>query len=182
MIFRLTYKNRELDQARVDIRTPGLETIVEVDGAETPFILKYNNDKGDKSGYFNTSSAEINIYETPEFNIDTLKTSNETDIKVTFYIDDVKKWEGFVIPDFFSKEVGGNAIVSMVASDRLSTLKGVTLSDLPAMITLRELCVQCLAKTGLSLSLKTIADFSTGNDDLFRSEVLSQRFVDNKGR
>lgn len=184
MIFRLEYKNRNGLQARLDISTPGSSVVKEIEGTEQPFLLSYKGDKNDKSLNFLTSSAEINIYETPEFNIDKLKTSNETQIKVDYYIDSVKYWEGFVIPDFFQREIGGAGVVSMVASDRLSTLKGVTLSDLPSMISIRELAVQCLAKTGLDLPLKTMADFQHGStvNGFFTSEVSSQRLYDTRGR
>ena len=184
MIFRLEYKNRDGVQARLDITTPGSSIVKEIEGTEQPFLLSYKGDKNDKSLNFLTSSAEINIYETPEFNIDKLKTSNETQIKVDFYIDTVKYWTGFVIPDFFQREIGGAGVVSMVASDRISTLKGVTLSDLPSMISIRELAVQCLAKTGLDLPLKTMADFQHGStvNGFFTSEVSSQRLYDTRGR
>lgn len=185
MIFRLEYCNKFGDAVRVDITTPGLPTVVEVEGAGDPFRLKYTPDVNDKSFRFLTTSANINIYETPEFNIDILKTSSETDIKVEMYINGVKDWVGFVLPDFFSKEIRGNAIVSMTASDRISTLKGVTLSYLPAFISIRDLAVMCLAKTGLDLPLNTMVDFlasRVGFNDFFRSEIPSQRLVDNKGR
>ena len=42
-----------------------------------------------------TSSADIEIYENEFFNIDILKTSNETDIKV-YYINEVLEWQGFL--------------------------------------------------------------------------------------
>ena len=184
MIFRLEYKNRNGLQARLDITTPDSSIVKEIEGTEQPFLLSYKGDKNDKSLNFLTSSAEINIYETPDFNIDNLKTSNETQIKVDYYIDSSKYWTGFVIPDFFSREIGGAGVVSMVASDRLSTLKGVTLSDLPSMVSIRELAVQCLAKTGLDLPLKTMADFQHGSniDGFFTSQIASQRLTDNKGR
>src|SRR5690554_2680772 len=124
MIFRLEYKNKNGLQARLDITTPGSSIVKEIEGTEQPFLLSYKGDKNDKSLNFLTSSAEINIYETPEFNIDRLKTSNETQIKVEFYIAGSLYWAGFVIPDFFSREIGGAGVVSMVASDRISTLKG----------------------------------------------------------
>src|SRR5690554_5748242 len=123
MIFRLEYCNKDGLQARLDITTPGEDLIVEIEGTGDPFRLTYKSDKQDKSFHFQTTSAEINIYETPLFNIDTLKTSNETQIKVDYYIDGQKNWTGFVIPDFFSREIGGAGVVSMVASDRISTLK-----------------------------------------------------------
>ena len=185
MIFRLEYCNKDGLQARLDITTPGEDLIVEIEGAGDPFRLTYKPDKQDKSFHFLTTSAEINIYETPLFNIDTLKTSNETQIRVDYYIDGQKNWTGFVIPDFFSREIGGAGVVSMVASDRISTLKGVTLSDLPAVISIRDLAVQCLAKTGLDLPLKTMADFESyqfGFNEYFRSYITSQRLYDTRGR
>ena len=181
MIFKLEYKNKDLDVARLEITTPGLVEKT-IEGTEDPFRLIYKLDKSDKSGHFLTSSAEINIYETPEFNIDALKTSNETEIKVDYYINNEKKWTGFVIPDFFSKEIGKRSVVSMVASDRIGTLKGVTLTDLNAFVSLRTLAEQCLLKTGLSLPLNTMVDLEADAVNFFNIDALSQRLVDNKGR
>ena len=185
MRFRLTYCNRSGNIARLDIITNGDATTTQpIEGTESPFILTYNNDKPNKSGYFRSSSADINIYETPAFNIDTLKTSNETDIKVEWYIDDVLTWSGFVIPDFFSRQIGVPATVNMTASDRLGTLKGVTLSGLSETVTLRSLATQCLQNTGLSLPLNTYAAFTSvdADENIFDSKVYSQRLNDNKGR
>jgi len=181
MIFKLEYKNKDLDVARLEITTPGLVEKT-IDGTEDPFRLIYKLDKSDKSGHFLTSSAEINIYETEEFNIDALKTSNETEIKVDYYINNIKKWTGFVIPDFFSKEIGKRSVVSMVASDRIGTLKGVTLTDLNAFVSLRTLAEQCLSNTGLSLPLNTMVDLEADAVNFFNIDALSQRLVDNKGR
>lgn len=184
MIYRLRYCNKDGVEARVDIQKGLATPVVEVDGTERPFILSYNNDKGDKSGMFLSSSADIEIYETPEFNIDNLKTSNETELSVTHYINNVISWQGFIIPDFFSIDVRNNPVITMTASDRLGTLKNATLSDLPSMISLRELAILCLNKTGLELPLKTMADFNngTGVNDFFNSKILTQRLSDTKGR
>ena len=135
-------------------------------------------------GYIISSSADIAIYESGTFNIDTLKTSNETDIKVEYYIDNVLTWSGFVVPNFFSRVIGTPAIVNMVASDRLGSLKGQTLSGLPAMVTLSSLVSSCLSKTVLSLPINLKADFTSvvGNENVFASKVISQRFTDTKGR
>jgi len=63
-------------------------------------------------------------------------------------------------------------------------LKGQTLSGLPAMVTLSSLISLCLEKTGLSLPVNLKADFTSvaGNENIFSSKVLSQRFTDTKGR
>jgi len=184
MIYRLRYCNKDGVEARVDIQKGASTPIIEVEGTERPFILSYNNDKGNKSGMFLSSSADIEIYETPEFNIDNLKTSNETELSVKHYINNVVSWQGFIIPDFFSIEVRSNPVITMTASDRLGTLKNVTLDDLPTMVNIRELAVLCLNKTGLTLPLKTMADFSngTGVNDFFNSKILTQRLSDTKGR
>jgi hypothetical protein len=184
MIYRLRYCNKDGVEARVDIQKGLATPVIEVEGTERPFVLSYNNDKGNKSGMFLSSSADIEIYETADFNIDNLKTSNETELSVTYYINNVISWQGFIIPDFFSIEVRSNPVIAMTASDRLGTLKNVTLSDLPTMVNLRELSVLCLNKTGLTLSLKTMADFSNdGTDNAFFSYYVdSQRIKDIKGR
>ena len=183
MIFRLEYCNKASVTARVDIQKGGATPIYTVEGTADPFVLFYNNDKGDKSGSFRSSGADINIYKTTEFNIDELKTSNETEISVKYYINNILNWSGFVIPDFFSETItGGQGVVSMVASDRLGTLKGATLSGLSAKVSNRSLVDACLAQTGLSLPLYTMADFTGDTVNIFNSEVLSQRMVDTKGR
>ena len=184
MIWRLRYCNKDGVEARVEIKRGVSTPIVDVEGTGNPFTLSYNNDKGNKSGMFLTSSADIEIYETADFNIDNLKTSDETELAVTYYINDVVKWRGFIIPDFFSIEVRNNPVIVMTASDRLGTLKNVTLSDLPSMITIRGLAVSCLNKTGLTLPLKTMADFTNDgtNNAFFSYYIDSQRIKDVKGR
>ena len=183
MIYRLRYCNKDGIEARVDIQKGDATPIYTVEGTSEPFVLFYNNDKGDKSGSFRSSGADINIYETSEFNIDELKTSNETEISVKYYINNILNWSGFVIPDFFSETItGGRGVVSMVASDRLGTLKGATLSGLSAKVSNRALAEACLAQTGLSLPLYTMADFTGDGTNIFNSEVLSQRIIDTKGR
>jgi len=185
MKYTLTYKNKQGVEARLDIITHDDYSITEIiEGTDTPFILNYKREKNNKDGYIISSSADISIYESGTFNIDNLKTSNETDIKVEYYIDNVLMWSGFVVPDFFSREIGTPAIINMVASDRLGSLKGQTLDNLPATITLSSLVSSCLAKTGLSLPVNLKADFTSvaGNENIFSSKVLSQRFTDTKGR
>ena len=184
MIYRLRYCNKDGVEARVDIQKGSSTPVIDVEGTGKPFILSYQNDKPDKRGAIRSSSADIEIYETTDFNIDNLKTSNETELAVTYYINNIVKWKGFIIPDFFSIEVRSNPVIVMTASDRLGTLKNVTLSDLPTIVNIRELAVSCLNKTGLTLPLKTMADFSNDDTDnaFFSYYVDSQRIKDIKGR
>lgn len=184
MIWRLTYCNKEGIEARLDIIKGASIPVEVIEGTATPFILNYKMDKSDKSGHVMSSSADISIFETPTFNIDNLKTSSETEIKVEYYINGVLDWSGFVIPDFFSKTIGTPATVEMVASDRLGTLKGVTLEDLNQYESMRDLAVKCLAKTGLTLPLYTMADFGNNGttNAFFKALGLSGRLSDTKGR
>ena len=184
MIYRLTYSNKDGVTARLDI-IKGASTPVEViEGTENPFLLSYELDSSDRSGFFMTSIADISIYESGTFNIDNLKTSSETELKVEYYINETLFWTGFIIPDFFNRNIGSPATVDMVASDRLGTLKSSTLSDLPQYVSMRELAVQCLSRTGLSLPLYTMADFGNNGQTnaFFKALALSERLSDTKGR
>ena len=179
MKFTLTYKNKDLHQATLDIITHNDVSVTRViEGTENPFLLSYKSDKSDKSGHILSSSAEINIYETDDFNIDNLKTSSETDIKVEFHIGDMLIWTGFVLPDFFSKEIGENAVVSMTASDRIGTLKSATLDLSQDKIKIRDLAAACLAKTGLSLENYFQSSLSVDGINYFDTYVYTERFKD----
>jgi hypothetical protein len=182
MIWRLTYCNKKGVEARVDIIKGDTTSVEIVEGSANPFTLSYKLDKNDKSGHIMTSSADIEIFETATFNIDDLKTSNETELKVEYFEDNVLTWSGFILPDFFSREIGSPNIVRMTASDRLTALKGITLSDLPAKVSLRSLIELSLAQTGLSLALVAQIQINQGSTNILDSEILSQRLTDTRGR
>ena len=96
---------RSGQEARVDIIKGDKTSVEVVEGSGNPFTLSYKLDKNDKSGHVMTSSADIEFFETEEFNIDKLKTSNETELKVEYFEGNVLTWTGFILPDFFSREV-----------------------------------------------------------------------------
>ena len=182
MIWRLTYCNKKGVEARIDIIKGNRTPVEVVHGSGEPFTMSYRLDKTDKSGHIMTSSADIEIFETETFNIDDLKTSSETELKVEYFEDNVLTWVGFVLPDFFSREIGSPNIVRMTASDRLTALKGVTLSDLPTKVSLRSLIELSLAQTGLSLGLVSQIQINQGSTNILDSEILSQRLTDVRGR
>src|SRR5690554_2035691 len=182
MIWRLTYCNKKGVEARVDIIKGDRTSVEIVQGSANPFTRSYKLDKNDKSGHIMTSSADIEIFETETFNIDDLKTSNETELKVEYFEGNILTWAGFILPDFFSREIGSPNIVRMTASDRLTALKGVILSDLPARISLRDLIELSLAQTGLSLALVAQIQINQGSTNILDSEILSQRLTDTRGR
>jgi hypothetical protein len=182
MIWRLRYCNKKGVEARVDIIKGDRTPVEAVQGSANPFTISYRLDKNDKSGHIMTSSADIEIFETETFNIDDLKTSNETELKVEYFEGNILTWSGFILPDFFSREIGSPNIVRMTASDRLTALKGVTLSDLPIRVSLRDLIELSLAQTGLSLALVAQIQINQGSVNILDSEILSQRLTDTRGR
>ena len=105
--YRLNYANDAGTAAVLDISVIGYSgAILTIEGTEKPFILSYKGDKDDKSLSIMSTTADIEIYATEDFNIDVLKTSSETDLKVDWYIGGMLKSSGFILPDFFSEEVG----------------------------------------------------------------------------
>src|SRR5690554_81148 len=188
MIYRLTYCNKSGDTARVDIQK-GASTPVEIiEGTADPFLLSYKMDKGDSSGFIMSSNADISVFESGTFKIDNLKTSSETELRVNYYVNDALTWAGFIVPDFFSRIVGSPAIVEMVATDRIGALKSATIAPSAQHVKIRELLTLCLAKTGLTLPLRTLIDFEVfaitwvGNNIFLKMEVPAQRLVTPRGQ
>jgi hypothetical protein len=189
MIYRLEYCNKAGVTARLDIVKGALTPIEVIEGTAEPFILNYKMDKGDNSGFIMSSNADISVFESGTFNIDNLKTSSETELKVNHYIDGVLKWSGFILPDFFSRIVGSPAIVEMVATDRLGALKAATIEPSTQYSKIRDLLISCLAKTGLTLPLMTMLDFEfstpilwVGDNVFSLIEIPSQRLVTPRGQ
>lgn len=182
--FRLETKNIKKKTGRLDIEIDGYGgKIDEIEGTEDFFILKYQNEKSDKRGYVRPTEAEIRIYEDENFNIDELKITNETHFRITFYENDIVRWQGFVVPDFYSTEIGENMkVISMVATDRLASLKDATI-DVSGQPKQFDVLFDCLQKTGLNLNLNVICDFETvGGKNVFNTSFDAQRLKDDKGR
>ena len=84
--------------------------------------------------------------------------------------------------------LGGNVSVNDSSNSgdvykrQLTALKGVTLSDLPSRVSLRNLIERCLNKTGLTLSLASQININQGSTNILDSEILSQRLTDVRGR
>ncbi len=182
MIWRLEYENAHGDVARLDIQR-GASTPVEIiEGTEDPFLLSYELEDKSKKGFIMSSFADISIYETDTFNIDDLKTLDETALSVKWYINNDLEWTGFVVPDFFSRDIGEPAIVNLAASDRLSSLKDATLDGLSEYVKLKDLAIACLAKTGLSLPLVNTVDFKADTTNIMDAFAMSERLEDDKGK
>ena len=139
-------------------------------------------DNGSKGGNFMQSSADITIYESGTFRIDNLATSSELDIKVNYYINSTLYWTGYVLPDFFSREIGDPAIINMTATDRLGAIKNIPLLGLAPTETLMSLITKCLNATGLSLSINATVGITADDAVPFNvldSKVNTQRIIRN---
>ena len=70
--YRLDYCNKEKLNARLDfeIKDYSSTTIHNIVGTQNAFSYKVRNEKPDRSGYFRTLEADINIFEDENFNID----------------------------------------------------------------------------------------------------------------
>ncbi len=185
--FRLDYCDANENEARLDIEVKGYGgAIHSISAGANPFVLHYKNENKDKSGYFVTSSADIEIYEDDNFTIDSLLTSDETAIKVTHYINQAVHWVGFVVPDFYETSIESPRLIRLSASDRLVTLKEATLEPDSGLATFKELVQDSLAKTGLSLSLNYVIGFKPDGaasfDFLNEVQAYGQRLFDTQGR
>ena len=146
---------------------------IEATGA--PFNLTYTNDFGEKRGTIRATHTDMQFFENNLFNIDDLATSDETELRVVFYYDNVIEWIGYVTPDFFNVEITENPVISLTASDRIGILKDVAYTvedfytnervsllsifvkaiketdlDLPINVACRMFCDQFPEKTGVS--------------------------------
>lgn len=185
MIYRLEYKNKHGDTARIDIRKGAATPVHIVEGTENPFQLSYELEDKSKKGFVMSSFADISLFEDASkgLDIDSLKTSNETELSAKWYINNVLNWSGFVVPDFFSREIGTPAVINLTASDRLSSLKDATLGTLTEYITLKNLAIACLEKTGQTLPLNHTVDFTVGDwTNVMDAKALSERLKDDKGK
>src|SRR5574344_1535041 len=153
--YRIEYCNASNDTARLDIYVRDYSgSIIPVEGSADLFLLEYKADN-----YIVSSIADIQIYNSEAFNIDVLKTSDETELKALFYVNGILKWSGFILPDFFSTELTDNSVISMTATDRLSVLKDVTLAYSTQKVSYIKLISDCLLKTGLEMDINVVADF-----------------------
>ena len=184
--YRLDYCNKEKLNARLDfeIKDYTSTTIHNIIGTQDAFSYKVRNEKSDRSGYFRTLEADINIFEDENFNIDNLLTSDETAIRVKFYIEGQLEFVGFIIPDFFEVSIDKPRVISMVASDRIGTLKNQTLPRQTGIQSFRYMLEQSLLKTGLDLPLNSTINFNpigeTG-DFLTNTGGLMERLSSDKG-
>ena len=96
--YRIEYCNKESDTARLDIDVRDYAgQVYTIEGTGDLFILEYKR----SDDYFLTTIADIQIFSDANFNIDWLKTSDETELKALFYVNNVLKWQGYILPDFF---------------------------------------------------------------------------------
>lgn len=168
--FAITYFDK-----KVEVHLPDFYGVTRaLVGTPDLFSLSYISDTKDKGQTIMSTEADINMYQDDYFNIDNLATSGETDIKIQYYESDLLVWSGFVMPDFFEVDIKPNPIISMVATDRLGVLKEIDFNG--KRQTPRDIVLDCLAKTGLTLDSNIIYQnsyFETTTINLERYDGMS---------
>lgn len=158
--------------------------ISKVTGSSNPFSLEYRNDSEGKLCNIMATSANLSFWEDENFNIDDLKTSDETELKINFYYNNVLKWTGFIVPDFFTEDISKRSEVILTASDRIAILK-----DLPYIIepfadnnvSIMYIINKCLKRTGLELGFEVILDIQCAEWSALNSRnPLSRTFVNER--
>lgn len=178
--FEITYKSEGVNK-RIDVEIEDYNyPFSQIEGTEDIFTLSYLSENQSKEQSILTTEAEINIFEDERFNIDELATSNETEIKIKYYVDNVLTWQGFVIPDFFQTDIRTKRVVRLIAIDRISTLRSVYFNLRKDTITPLELIVDSLKLTGLELDIRLFpvsdSDIAEGlQTDLLQTERLQDK-------
>lgn len=158
-----------------------------ISGTSIPFRLEYRNDFEGKRCVIKATSANLSFWSDMNFNIDDLKTSDETELLVRFYYDNQLEWTGFVVPDFFTEEIGVISEVNLTASDRIGILKDI---DYPTddlndnRKSLMAILDTCIKYTGLDLPYKVILDIeceewnTSFENALLNTFVSERRFIE----
>lgn len=160
-----------------------------ISGSTNPFSLEYRNDKDGKLCTIMATSASLSFWADDNFNIDELKTSDETELKINFYYNDILEWTGFIVPDFFTEDIGTISELILTASDRIAILKDIdyTVPDsLDLNTNFMTIIHNCLKKTGLELGYDIILDTtcvewsgtSVSGNPLTRTFVSERRFIE----
>lgn len=160
--YRLDYCNNNGENARLDIELKDyVGVIFPIEATGNPFELDLNSDEDDRSGYIKATTATIQVYEDENFNIDTLLTSDETALRVKFYIDSNLYWVGFVIPDFYEVSIKKTPVITMTASDRLGTLKEQSIEKgVGDVASFKDILTSALSLTGLNLPIVSTINFT----------------------
>ncbi|SEG75778.1 hypothetical protein [Sphingobacterium lactis] len=148
-------------------------------GGPNPFTLTYKNDIGEKGGAIRATNADMQFYEDILFNIDDLATSDETQIRAVFYMDDQIEWIGFVTPDFFNVKIEENPLITLTASDRIGILKDVeysVASDITQNVRIIDIVSNILKQTGLSLDINIVCGMYCDQFELFSGDEEFESF------
>jgi hypothetical protein len=163
--YRLSWCAPDGTPLRYEILKNGYSGAVsDVEGSGNPFNIKKLNDDG-KSGTIITTEAVIEIREDANFSVDDIYTSDEREYQVKYYKNNVLDWVGYLLPDYFSKEVSGYPVLKLSAIDQLGMLKDKPYQNnngkpFQERMSFLRLLVNCLKHTGIDLNLKVVADFT----------------------
>lgn len=184
---RLDYCNGNGTPFRLDIEIDGYTGAVHpMTTSGNPFVLSMaNTNKFPKLETIRPTEATIEVFQDDYLTIDSLKTSDETRIRISHYIDGVLDWRGFAIPEFFQESLEPNSPITILATDRLGVLKNIPTERLYGTGNLFDVLRRCLHNTLIELSINVVAGFkkidSSISDNPFITGIIRERLFNDKG-
>src|SRR5690606_35946350 len=93
-------------------------------------------------------------------------TADEREYRVDFYYNNLLEWTGYLLPDYFSRELNGFPVIELSAIDCLGTLKDVPYLDTDGRAftgrqTLLTAVTNCLRSTDIDLPLDVLIDIES---------------------
>lgn len=161
--YRLEYKPHGGGVSRVDILKRGYSgSIEEVEGSGEPFILSYRGESNqDIFTPIVSSEAQIGLNSTYNHQFLELFTTDEREVQVVKYYNDVEEWRGYVLPMLFEEDyiTKKNYPVTITASDQLADLKTYLFTNdsnqiLTQSLSLIDVVRYCLRKTDINLTIR----------------------------
>lgn len=155
--FTTTYKDYLGNTTRIDISKRGYTgEAEEVRASDTPLVIKERAD-----GLFSEIRAQecvVSLIATKEYHYLDLLTSDDREYRVEVYKNDLIKWLGWVLPDFYQEPyLAPPFAVSFSASDGLGGLKEIPFTDgLPeGTLTQWEVFMHIIKRTDLRLPVSS---------------------------
>lgn len=187
--YRLEYDKiiTPLVKTRIDIsgRTFTGE-VTEVCGGPKPFVLKLRGE-GEQNKFIPILKTEclVTLLSESEGDFHDLGTSDPSEYQVSYYIDEVLKWRGKVIPNQCQEDYKHHPYYfSFVADDGVSQLKELSFiqddnTPFNGLQSAIKLLSYCLKKTGLDLGFRVgINLYAIDMDQAVTDDPLDQAYVD----
>lgn len=144
-----------------------------VEGTGTPIVFS-GSGKEENSALI-TTEAIIQIREDANFKVEDIYTSDEKEYQVKYYENNILEWMGYLLPDFFDREISGHPVVELTAVDHLGMLKGIPYQNIngkpyQGRMSFMRLLINCIKHIDIDLNLKIMVDLVCDEWDPIRPE------------